>query len=208
MTAAPKGLADVDEVADRVRGVLRESAREVSCGCDPADPDSARDVLTRHLRQHRRLEADPGVEFRATIVMGLAPGDRTAVDRLLDAQRRQAVVEALRQQRTDALAKELCDPAGVLARWAEQESVDWTRPPTPDTAAAVARAFAGYRPESERSVDLAVLEVLRDFLASFPEQAQRKMLCTLLASGMRRADRTVHAERVESLVAVPAPVGG
>lgn len=47
-------------------------------------------------------------------------------------------------------------------------------PGTPRLAASWASSVARYRPEHERTVEHQALEVLREFLASFPEPSQKR----------------------------------
>ncbi|MEV7213421.1 hypothetical protein AB0O31_10075 [Kitasatospora cineracea] len=201
----PPDLAAAEAVAERIRTVLCDAARDAARGCDPADLAATRNTLARHLHRKRRLATDLDLEFSAVIAVDLAPDDLAAVERLLGSQREQGIAEALRRQRTAALARELADPAAVLVRWIEQADADWAKLPTPEQAAALAGRFAEHRPDRERSVDFELLEVLREFLAGFAEQSQRQMLCALLASGMRRADRPMHADRVEAIAGDAAP---
>lgn len=125
---------------------------------------------------------------------------------LLAAQRRQTVADSLRRQETDATAAELADPAALLVRWVEGGHIDWTAADTviPEVSR-IADAFARPRREHERSVEFEALAVLREFLTSFPEISQKRMLYTLLAAGMNSAERPQHAAKVHSLLNGHAP---
>ncbi|QFQ98130.1 hypothetical protein F9278_20080 [Streptomyces phaeolivaceus] len=205
----PPPYPDTDaEIAAAVRGALREAAADVSQSCDPWDLPSARDAVGRHLSRRRRLPTDPPVEFRAEVALDLAPDDRAAVADLLAAQRGQAVADALRRQRTDAVAAELADPAALLLRWIERDGSDWSRLSAVVTdAEKVAEVFARHRPAHERTVDHEALEVLREFLGSFPDPSQKLMLYTLLAAGMDHAKRPQHAAKTLSLLNGHAQLG-
>ncbi|MER5801503.1 hypothetical protein [Streptomyces mirabilis] len=197
----PPYPSPVEEIAGAVRTTLRDAASKVSKTCDPADLASARDACGQHLARVRRLPTDPPVEFTAELTLDLLPDDRAAVAALLAAQRRQAVTDILRQQKTDALAAELAEPAALLARWIERDNTDWSQLPRfADEANTVAEVFARHRPEDERSVEHEAVEVLREFLASFPDHTQKRMLYTLLAAGMDSAQRPHHAAKVQALV--------
>ncbi|MFH9075651.1 hypothetical protein [Streptomyces alboflavus] len=189
-----------EEVAGLIRAALREAAYDIAGQCDPLDLVSASDICTRHLSRSRSLATKPPVEFRADLRLALSYDDRAAIATLLDAQRRQAVADALRQQMTQALAEELADPAAVLARWFERGGTDWNE--LPDTARVqdIAEIFAGYRPTHEQGTEHQVLELLREFLSSFPEPAQKRMLYAYLAAGMRGADRPQHAAKAQALL--------
>ncbi|MER7877170.1 hypothetical protein ABTY63_27000 [Streptomyces solisilvae] len=197
----PPYPALAEEIAGAVRAMLRNAAGEVSKTCDPADLASARDVCGQHLARLRRLPTDPPVEFTAELALDLLPDDRAAVAGLLAAQRRQAVTDILRRQRTDALAAELADPAALLVQWLERDNADWSQLTTfADKANTVAEVFAQHRPEDERTVEYEAVEVLREFLASFPDPSQKQMLYTLLAAGMDSAQRPHHAAKAQSLL--------
>ncbi|MGW2515386.1 hypothetical protein ACWC0A_39725 [Streptomyces scopuliridis] len=201
----------LEAIAAQIRTVLREAAVEFSRTCDPADVASARDACTSHLGRRRQLPTSPPVEFEATVLLELAPDDQTAVDALLAAQRKQTVADVLRRQQTEALAKELIDPAAILVRWIEQNPTDWAKPPSPENIKPVADAFARYRPEHEQAVEYEALELLRDFLSTFPDLPQKQMLYTVLTAGMRHAKRPEHAAKAAALLnshALPAPDEG
>ncbi|MDO0930784.1 hypothetical protein QQY66_03485 [Streptomyces sp. DG2A-72] len=190
-----------EEIARAVRTALRRAAGEVSTDCDPADLASARDVLGQHLARQRQLPTDPPVEFTAELTLDLLPDDRTAVATLLAAQRQQAVTDMVRRQKTDALAAELADPAALLVRWVEREGVDWSKlSDLADNVTRVAEVFAQHRPEDERTVEHGAVEVLREFLTSFPEHAQKRMLYALLAAGMDTTQRPQHAAKALALL--------
>ncbi|MGW4139883.1 hypothetical protein ACWELV_24235 [Streptomyces mirabilis] len=190
-----------EEIAAAVRATLRKTAGEVSRTCDPADLATARDVCGRHLGQRRRLPSDPPIEFTAELVLDLLPDDRAAVATLLNAQRKQAVADILHRQKTDALIAELADPAALLVRWVDRDGADWSK--HSDVAGnvnSIAQAFAQHRPRDERTVEHAAVEVLREFLASFPDQSQKQMLYTILAAGMDSAQRPQHAAKTQALL--------
>lgn len=189
-----------EEIVVSVRTTLRQAAADVSETCDPTDLDTARDVCRQHLGRLRFLPTDPPVEFQAKLTLDLSPADRAAMEALLAAQRRQTVTDVLRRQKTEALAAELADPAAVMVRWMEQEGTDWTKPPNADTVTEIAEAFGRYHTDRERTIEHEALEVLRDFLSSFPDPAQKRMLYTLLAAGMHGAQRPQHAAKAEALL--------
>lgn len=189
------------EIVSAVRAVLRAAADDVSGTCAPTDLSTARDVVGHHLRQRRQLSTDPPVEFRAEVTLELQPDDWAAVKDLLAAQRRQAVSDTLRRQKVEAVAAELADPAALLARWVEEEGVAWGNAGVVvDQVNKIAEVFARYRPEFKRSPEYEALEVLREFLNSFPDHSQKRMLYTLLAAGMNGAQRPHHAAKVEALL--------
>ncbi|MET9296867.1 hypothetical protein [Streptomyces sp. NPDC003077] len=200
----------VEETAAEIRQVLRKAAIEFARTCDPADLVSARDALGVHLGRSRSLPGSAPIVFRAALTLDLLPGDQSAMAALLTAQRNQAIADVLRRQKTEALARELAEPAAVLARWIEQEHADWAHPPSKDTVRTVTQSFAQYRPTHERAVEFEALELIRDFLDSFPDLSQKQMLYALLAGGMHHAGRPEHAAKAAALLdgrALPAPEG-
>lgn len=188
-------------IVGAVRTALRTAADDVSKTCDPADLAAAYDRVAHHLNRRRTLPTEPPVVFRAELTLDLLPDDRAAVAALLEAQRKQATADILRQQKARAVAAELADPAALLVRWVEREDADWSKIPSlTGEAKALAELFAQYRPEHERTVEYEAVEVLREFLSSFPDHAQKRMLYTLLAAGMEGAQRPHHAAKAKALV--------
>jgi hypothetical protein len=198
--------SDTDsEIVSTVRQVLRKAAADVSLTCDPTDLATARDAVGQHLNRPRTLPTEPPVEFRAKIRLELLPDDQAAVAALLAAQRRQAMADTLRRQKAEAIAAELADPAALLVRWIEQDP-DWSKlSAVADDAGKAADIFARYRRERERTIEHDALEILREFLSSFPEPAQKQMLYTLLAAGMDGAQRPQHAAKAQALLKGHAP---
>ncbi|UCA48466.1 hypothetical protein LEL86_03835 [Streptomyces sp. WA6-1-16] len=49
-------------------------------------------------------------------------------------------------------------------------------------------------------MELQLLGILRDFLAEFPKEEQKRLLVMLLANGMRAARKPGLADRVEALM--------
>ncbi|QKZ18361.1 hypothetical protein [Streptomyces chartreusis] len=198
---APPDHGTIDELAGAIRDHLREAAYDIAAECDPTDLATATDRCERHLASTRSLAADPPFEFAASLRrLELLHEDRAAVATLLTAQRRQAVADALRQQKTETLASQLADPAAVLAQWLERDGADWQQPPSREHLEDIAGRFAQYRPERERTPEHQLLAMLREFLASFPEPSQKRALYALLAAGMHRADRPQLAAKVETLL--------
>lgn len=188
------------ELAAAVRTTLRKAASDVSQQCDPADLATSRDVCGHHLASRRYLPTDPPIEFDAKVVISLFPDDQAAVNALLAAQRRQATADAVRRQQTESLARELADPAAVLTRWIDQHPDRWGSPPDTRTIEQIADVFARYRPHRERTVEHATLEVIREFLDSFQDPPQKRMVYEVLAAGMRHANRPNHAAKAEALI--------
>ncbi|MFF9403466.1 hypothetical protein [Streptomyces sp. NPDC014744] len=195
-----------DEIAADIRTTLRRAAADVSKECDPADLATIRDICGRHLANRRFLSTDPPIEYDAKADIDLLPDDQVAVNVLLAALRRQATADAVRRQQTDSLARELADPAAVLTRWIDQQPDRWGSPPKTEVIEQIAAVFAQYRPERERTVDHAALELIREFLASFQEPPQKRMVYEVLAAGMHHARRPDHAARAEALLDKHEPV--
>ncbi|MFE2102178.1 hypothetical protein [Streptomyces sp. NPDC059468] len=189
-----------DDLAAAIRAALRLAAIDISRTCDPADAATARDVCGVHVSRRRSLATEPPVEYQAELTLDLLPDDQAAVHSLLSAQRRQAVTDILRRQTAEAMAGELADPAALLVRWIEQQPDSWDDFPKPERLEEIAAAFAQHRPEQERSVEYEALEVIREFLDSFQDPPQKRMVFEVLAAGMRHAKRPEHAARAEGLL--------
>jgi hypothetical protein len=191
----------IEELAGTIRSTLRDAANDISGKCDPTDLATASDRCRIHLARTRSMAGDPPVEFRADLVtLTLRHDDAAAVGTLLDAQRRQGVADVLRRQRTDALADELASPAAVLARWLERDNSDWSQLPQAEHLQGIADAFVQHRPEHTQTPEHQLLEILREFLATFPELHEKRMLYALLAAGMHRAGRPEHATKTQALL--------
>ncbi|MFI1830224.1 hypothetical protein ACH41E_27875 [Streptomyces sp. NPDC020412] len=195
------------EIAAAIRATLRKAAADVSKECDPSDLATTRDICGRHLAVRRSLSTDPLVEYDAKVDIILLPDDQAATNALLAALRRQATADAVRRQQTGSLARELADPAAVLTRWFDQHPDHWGSPPETKVIERIAAVFARYRPEHERTVDHAALELIREFLASFQDPPQKRMVYEVLAAGMRHAHRPDHATRAEALLDEHEPSG-
>lgn len=196
------------EIVSAVRESLRRAAGDISITCDPADLATARDVIAKHLLRPRALPTDPPVEFRAGVTLDLLPGDRAAVGSLLSAQREQATADILRRQKAEAMAAELADPAVLLLRRLERDTAEWSGlAALVEDAEKVAALFARFRPERERTIEHELLEIARDFVGSFPDAVQKRMLCALFAGGMESAGRPLLAAKVLALLQqlTPAP---
>ncbi|MFD9293214.1 hypothetical protein ACFWBV_34150 [Streptomyces sp. NPDC060030] len=205
--AAP--LADAGATARAVRIALRHEAADFLRQQPATDLHSVQDLLAREMaRSHTLLE--PEVRFDARVHVSLPTGDQAAVEALLAAQREQSKSTAIRRQEFEDLAEELSDPAGVMARWATADTSDWVKRSA--EARALAELFAAYRPPGRHGVEYALIEVVREFLASFPEPAQKRMVYGLLSAGMHRAERPAHATKVEEIAeavtGVSVPPGG
>jgi hypothetical protein len=122
------------------------------------------------------------------------------VDALLAAHRRQTIDDALRRQRMHALATDLSDPAAALTWWLDQKGADWNTLPTAETLDRVAGLISQYRHTRDQPLEYQLLEMLRSFLSSFPDDPQKQLLIAMMARGMRAADRPLHAAPVEALL--------
>lgn len=196
-SAPPYPMSTV-KLAAEIRITLRHAAADVLQQHAAVDISAVQDLLARELGRERELITDPPVAFDATVTLGLLPGDQTAVDSLLAAQREQTINDARRRQKTAGLALELSDPAAVLARWFEEGSTDWSKAGQ-DKASEAAEIFARHRRPEQQQVEHALVEAVREFLGSFTDPAQKQMLYGLLASSMRAAERPLHAARVGAL---------
>ncbi|MFJ7963029.1 hypothetical protein [Streptomyces sp. NPDC096324] len=90
--------------------------------------------------------------------------------------------------------------AALLAAQRRQSVSDILRQQKTDALAAELTHLIRHRPENERSVEYEAVEVLREFLASFPDHTQKRMLYTLMAAGMDSAQRPHHSAKAQALV--------
>ncbi|MBP0455982.1 hypothetical protein [Streptomyces montanisoli] len=204
LTPDPSGPYDPDEIADRVRAALRITAAAAVRDQDPIDLPAAQDACAQQLRTPQSLGLPGRATVTASVHLELADEDRAAVKELLIAIRAQGTTETLSRQGTEALAKELAHPAALLVRWLQQADAQITQPPGEAQLEALARRFRSYPKDRHEPVELQLLNILRDFLAEFPKEEQKRLLMMLLANGMRAARKPGHADRVDAL-AQPAP---
>ncbi|WP_407838748.1 hypothetical protein ACE1OC_24000 [Streptomyces sp. DSM 116496] len=204
--------ADMDAVQAiaGIRDTLRHAAADVLRVRDAFDLATVQDVCAAELGRERSLAAVPRLLFTAKATVGLLAEDRAAVSALLGAQRQQTIADELRRQRAEALAVRLSQPATLLAHWLEEKDSDWTNAPRPEDTAKMAQRLAEHRPVEHLGVEYALVDVVRQFLSTFPEPSQKVMIHAILAGGMRALDRHDHADRVEALAGSlePAQVGG
>ncbi|KOT61533.1 MULTISPECIES: hypothetical protein [Streptomyces] len=201
LTPEPSGPYDPDEIADRVRTVLRITAAAAVRDQDPIDLPAAQDACAQRLRGPHDLNfPERATRVTASVHLELADEDRAAVKELLTAIRSQGTTDTLASQRSEALAKELAHPAALLARWLQQPDAHVTQPPDEAELEALARRLRGYPKDRDEPVELQLLNILRDFLAEFPKEEQKRLLVMLLANGMRAARKPGHADRIEALV--------
>lgn len=171
---------------------------------DPLDLPAAQDACSRSLRRSRRIDTDFGLEVRAECRLTLASEDEEAVRALLEASRAQGIQEALTHQRSRALVRELAHPAGVFVWWLQrsaQSAAGLTDPPSEEILRQVADRLRNYPLEDEEPFEAQLVEILRDFLATFSRSEQKRMLLSLLADGMRAARQPEHAVAIEAIAA-------
>lgn len=200
----PAGAYDPDALADRVRFALRASAADSVRHMDPMDLPGAQDACSRSLRRLRTIDAESSLEVRAECRLTLASEDGEAVRALLEASRTQGIQEALTRQRNRALVSELTHPAGVFAWWLQQSAqsaAGLADPPSDEVLRQIADRLRNYPHDDEEPLEAQLLEILRDFLATFSRGEQKRMLLSLLADGMRAARQPEHAVAVEAIAA-------
>ncbi|MFC4329643.1 hypothetical protein ACFPC0_17930 [Streptomyces andamanensis] len=205
----PDGMDAAQAIAD-IRDVLRHAAADALRVRDAFDLATVQDVCAAELGRERSLAAVPRLLFTAKAYVGLLADDRAAVSALLEAQRKQTIADELRRQRTEALAVHLSQPATLLAHWLEEKDSDWTKVPTVTVTEELAQRLAEHRPVEHLGAEYALVDVVRQFLSTFPEPSQKMMIHSILAGGMRALGRHDHADRVEALAGSlePAPAGG
>ncbi|WP_381556084.1 hypothetical protein [Streptomyces eurythermus] len=208
LTPEPSGPYDPDEIADRVRTALRTVAAAAVRDQDPINLPAAQDACAQQLRHPQELGLPGGATVTASVHLQLADDDRAAVKELLTAIRAQAVTDTLTRQRTEALARELAHPAALLARWLQQPDAQITQPPDEAQLEALARRLRGYPKERDEPVERQLLTILRDFLAEFPKEEQKRLLVVLMANGMRAARKPGHADQAEALLKPLSATGG
>ncbi|MER5965245.1 hypothetical protein [Streptomyces sp. NPDC002057] len=204
LTPEPTDPYDPDEIADRVRTALRTTAAAAVRDQDPINLPAAQDACAQQLRQPQELGLPDGATVTASVHLELADEDHAAVKELLTAIRAQGAADTLTRQRTEAFARELAHPAALLARWLQQPDAQITQPPSDAELEALARRLRSFPKDRDEPVERQLLTILRDFLAEFPKEEQKRLLVILLANGMRAARKPGHADQVEALLK-PSP---
>ncbi|MET9426542.1 MULTISPECIES: hypothetical protein [unclassified Streptomyces] len=201
--SAPSAELDATDIAREIRIALRRAAADALQYCEAFDLSEAQDVCARELSRRRFLPTDPPVEYSAfDVQVTLLPSDRAAAEKLLAVKRARTAQDAVRRQEWEARIAELSDPASVFLLWLDQQTGDWAdekKAPDDKRLTAIADLFARYRPTERNGAEYALVEVVRQFLDSFDDPAQKKMLYGLLAGGMEAAGRPLHADRARSL---------
>lgn len=209
LTPEPPGPYDPDEIAERVRTTLRTTAAAAVRGQDPIDLPAAEDACARQLRIPQNIDLpECATRVTASVHLELADEDSAAVNELLTAIRAQATADTLTSLRTEALVKELAHPAALLARWLQHPDAQVSRPPDEAELEALARRLRGYPKDRDEPLELQLLSILREFLAEFPKEEQKRLLMMLLANGMRAARKPDHADRVEALTKPDPTISG
>ncbi|WP_228182545.1 hypothetical protein [Streptomyces anulatus] len=208
LTPEPSGPYDPDEIADRVRTALRTTAAVAVSDQDPIDLPAAEDACAQQLRRPQSIDLlDRATRVTASVHLELADEDRAAVKELLTAVRAQAAADTLTRQRTEAFARELAHPAALLVRWLQQPDAHVGQAPDEEELEALARRLRSYPKDRDEPLELQLIGILRDFLAEFPKEEQKRLLMMLLADGMRAARKPGHADQVEALAEPDAAAG-
>lgn len=191
---------DAEALSDAIRLELRGAAADAAKGCDPIDLPAARDTCARHLRTPRRLPIEPKTEFQARITLSLSPDDHAAVEELLADGRRQSIEQAHLHRRIRSFATELAQPAQFLAWWLSQPGALDRTVPADLQISAFTNMLKTYPHHHDEPTEYQVLELLRTFVASFPEASQKHLLLSVMAGSMRTAQRPHLADLVEELL--------
>ncbi|MET8336963.1 hypothetical protein [Streptosporangium canum] len=196
-----------------IRSLLRRAAADVSQHCDPTDLAAAHDACTLHLQAKRPLPEHQDVLMSGSITLAFSTDNETAVRQLINRQRAQGIDAAVETQRAEHLRRILSDPATAVPWWLGSQTKPLTAPSVDQlknavtSLAEVSKAFRQLAPPIDSATESNLLELLRIFVSSFPQEHQKRMLMTLMALGFDKAGRPHLATSVEQLMEVqyPAP---
>ncbi|MDX3108780.1 hypothetical protein [Nonomuraea angiospora] len=202
------------ESAAVIRSLLRHAAADVTRRCDPADLAAAYDSCTLHLQNGRTLPEHPDVFVSGSITLGLSAEDREAVRQLLARRRARGIDDTVEAQRAEHLRRILSDPATAVPWWLDPQTKALNAAPSADQLKTVLTSLAEatstihkLTPLPDVPVEYQLLELLRSFVTSFPQDHQKRMLMTLMALGFDKAGRPNMAASIEQLMEAryPAP---
>ncbi|MER6574527.1 hypothetical protein [Nonomuraea sp. NPDC001023] len=148
----------------------------------------------------------------ASISLGLSAEDGDAVRQLLARRRAQGIDDTVEAQRAEHLRRILSDPATAVPWWLDPQTKALSATLSADqlmnvlsSLTEVTSAIRKLVPLTDVPVEYQLLELLRGFVSSFPQDHQKRMLMTLMALGFDKAGRPNMAASIEHLMAAQYP---
>lgn len=195
-------------LATAIRLALREAARDVTCRASPADLAEATDMCNQRLAMPLPIPLHPDVQVTGRVALSLSGDNRKALAEFVAASRKQGILDLSQRQRASAIREHFTDPAFALAWWMDQGEDSARKLPKAEELRAMADTLEKYPRIAGHPIEYQVLDLLRAFIAEFPEQHQKQALLTLLSNGFQRAGANKLAKRAESLASDTIPGNG
>lgn len=186
-------------LAAAIRLVLRKAAGDAALHVNPADLAEAVDICNQRLATPLPVPAYLGVHVTATVKLNLSHENQQALNDFIDARRKQGIQDLLQRQHASAIRDYFTDPALILSWWLDQAAGNINNLPKAEELRAIAKTFKDYPKVADHPIEYQVLDLIRAFIAEFPEQHQKKALLALLGNGFQRAGLDQLAREVESL---------
>jgi hypothetical protein len=150
----------------------------------------------------------PDVSVTATVRLSLSGENQKALREFITARRKQGIQDLSQMQRASAIRDYFADPAFVLSWWLDRGGEASTKIPKADDVLEFVDALSKYPRIVDNPIEYQVLDLLRAFVAEFPEQHQKQALLTLLGNGFNRAGAYTLARQAESLASEESPGNG
>lgn len=195
-------------LATAIRLVLRGAARDITCRTNPADLAEATDMCNQRLAVPLPVPSYPKVRVTATVTLSLSGDNQRAVNELVAACRKQDILDLSRRQRASAIRDDFADPASALSWWLTQEGESISRLPKAMELTNIVDTVMKYPRTTNYPIEYQILDLLRAFVAEFPDQQQKQALLTLLSNGFRRAGAAGLADQAENLASSDASSNG
>ncbi|WP_432928336.1 hypothetical protein ACQPZZ_01885 [Microbispora sp. CA-135349] len=203
-----KALERPRYVAASSRILLRREAAAVTKLHDPSDMAGALDSCKVRLDTPFPVPEIPEVIVVGSISLSMSRDDESAVNRLLEKQRLQAIEDVAQRQRAAALRGLLSDPSVALAWWLDPQTGALGKPPSPEQVKGLieqvkgmTKIFDDLPPSTDTPVDMQLLGILRSFVASFPHEHQKRMLMAIMISTFAQTNQPHLVAKVEQLMA-------
>ena len=194
-------------LATEIRISLREALADVTCQADPLDIAAAMDMCNKRLAAQFTIPSYPNVRITGTAILSLSRDDQKSLTEFISIRRKQGMDDLVKYQRASAIREYFTDPTFVLSWWMDQGGEFARKLPKPEELQAMADTFKKYPRITGHPIEYQVLDLLRAFIAEFPEQHQKQALLTLLSNGFQRAGADKLARQAESLASEAANPG-
>jgi hypothetical protein len=180
----------------------------VTCHASPADLAEATDMCNQRLAVPLPVPSRPNVSVTAAVTLSLSGDNQKALGEFIAARRKQGIQDFSQRQRASAIRDCFADPAFVLSWWLDRGGEASTKIPKASELREFMDTLKGYPRIVDNPIEYQILDLLRAFIAEFPDLHQKQALLTLLGNGFDRAGADTLARRAESLASEEFPGNG